>query len=94
MTSNATQLKIAFIGARGVGGTYSGIETYYEEVGSRLAERGHEVTAYCRNYFTPDTEIYRGIRVRRLPSLRSKHFETLSLDPATLKADCGHGFAG
>ena len=27
------KLKIAFIGARGVVGTYSGIETYYEEIG-------------------------------------------------------------
>ena len=78
MTPNDSKLKIAFIGARGVGGTYSGIETYYEEVGSRLAARGHEVTAYCRTYFTPGTELYRGIRVRRLPSLRSKHLETLS----------------
>ncbi|MFQ5668692.1 MAG: glycosyltransferase family 4 protein, partial [Candidatus Binatia bacterium] len=72
------QLKIAFIGGRGVGGTYSGIETYYEEVGSRLAQRGHEVTAYCRTYFTPATDWHRGIRVRRLPALRSKHLETLS----------------
>lgn len=78
MTSGEEKLKIAFIGARGVGGTYSGIETYYEEVGSRLAARGHEVTAYCRRYFTPDTRLYRGIRVRRLPALRSKHLETLS----------------
>ncbi|MEM7583282.1 MAG: glycosyltransferase family 4 protein [Acidobacteriota bacterium] len=74
----AESLKIAFLGARGVIGTYSGIETYYEEVGSRLAERGHEVTAYCRSYFTPDVASHRGIRVRRLPSLRSKHLETLS----------------
>lgn len=72
------RLKIAFLGARGVIGTYSGIETYYEEVGSRLAARGHEVTAYCRKYFTPDVASYRGIRVRRLPSLRGKHLETLS----------------
>ena len=71
-------LKIAFLGARGVVGTYSGIETYYEEVGSRLAERGHRVTAYCRSYFTPDVASHRGIVVRRLPSLRSKHLETLS----------------
>ena len=78
MTSGDKQLRIAFIGARGVGGTYSGIETYYEEVGSRLAARGHDVTAYCRTYFTPETEFYRGIRVRRLPSLKSKHLETLS----------------
>lgn len=71
-------MKIAYIGARGVGNTYSGIETYYEEVGSRLAEAGHEVTAYCRTYFTPAVDTYRGIHVRRLPSLRSKHLETIS----------------
>lgn len=71
-------LSIAFIGGRGVGGTYSGIETYYEELGSRLAERGHAVTAYCRPYFTPGTVSYRGIRVRRVPCVRSKHLETLS----------------
>lgn len=72
------RLEIAYIGARGVIGTYSGIETYYEEVGSRLVERGHGVTAYCRTYFTPDVETHRGIKVRRLPSLRSKHLETIS----------------
>lgn len=71
-------LKIAFIGGRGVVGTYSGIETYYEELGSRLAARGHRVTAYCRSYFTPRLDSYRGIRVRRLPALRTKHLETAS----------------
>ncbi|MEM6793408.1 MAG: glycosyltransferase family 4 protein [Acidobacteriota bacterium] len=71
-------LRIAYIGARGVVGTYSGIETYYEEVGSRLAERGHEVTAYCRKYFTPPMESYRGVRVRRLPCWQGKHLETIS----------------
>ena len=71
-------LKIAFIGARGVVGTYSGIETYYEEVGSRLAAMGHDVTAYCRTHFTPSIDAYRGIHVRRLPALRNKHLETLS----------------
>ncbi len=72
------KLKIAFLGARGVVGTYSGIETYYEEVGSRLAARGHRVTAYCRNYFTPDIASHRGIQIKRLPSLKGKHLETLS----------------
>ena len=80
-------LKIAYIGARGVGGTYSGIETYYEEVGSRLAQRGHRVTAYCRSYFTPKVESFRGIQVRRLPALRSKHLETLS-HSLLATADC------
>lgn len=71
-------LAIAFIGGRGLVGTYSGIETYYEELGSRLAARGHRVTAYCRSYFTPDVPVYRGIEVRNLPALRTKHLETLS----------------
>jgi len=71
-------MKIAFIGGRGVVGTYSGIETYYEEVGSRLAGRGHSVTAYCRKHFTPEVKEFRGMTVRRLPALRSKHLETLS----------------
>lgn len=76
--SPSRKLRIAFLGARGVVGTYSGIETYYEEVGSRLAARGHEVTAYCRTYFTPAQGEYRGIRLRRLPCVRGKHIETLS----------------
>jgi glycosyltransferase involved in cell wall biosynthesis len=71
------RLRIAFIGGRGVIGKYSGIETYYEEVGARLAKMGHTVTAYCRIYFTPATAECRGMRVIRLPTIRSKHLETL-----------------
>jgi glycosyltransferase involved in cell wall biosynthesis len=72
-------LRIAFIGGRGVISKYSGIETYYEEVGKRLAERGHQVTIYCRSYFTPSLgEAYHGMRVLRLPTIRSKHFETVA----------------
>ncbi|HEU5182782.1 MAG TPA: glycosyltransferase family 4 protein, partial [Candidatus Polarisedimenticolia bacterium] len=70
-------LRIAFIGGRGVGSAYSGIERYYEEIGSRLAARGHEVTAYCRSHFSPPGDDYRGVRVRRIPTIRSKHLETL-----------------
>jgi glycosyltransferase involved in cell wall biosynthesis len=70
-------MRIAFIGARGVVGKYSGIETYYEEVGSRLVQLGHDVTVYCRSYFTPPVASYRGMRVRRFPTVRSKHLETI-----------------
>jgi len=56
---------------------YSGIETYYEEIGKRLTGMGHQVTAYCRNYFTPPGQHHNGIRVVRLPTIRSKHLETL-----------------
>jgi glycosyltransferase involved in cell wall biosynthesis len=85
-------LKIAFIGARGVAGTYSGIETYYEEVGSRLADRGHHVTAYCRTHFTPAIDTYRGIHVRRLPAVRNKHLETISHSVLSTVDCLRHGF--
>jgi glycosyltransferase involved in cell wall biosynthesis len=70
-------LRVAFIGGRGVISKYSGIETYYEEVGKRLAEMGHEVTVYCRSYFTPAVAKYNSLRLVRLPTIRSKHLETL-----------------
>src|SRR5579859_246377 len=71
------KLRVAFIGGRGVVSKYSGIETYYEEVGKRLAQMGHEVTVYCRTYFTPAMADRNGMRVLRLPTIRSKHLETL-----------------
>jgi glycosyltransferase involved in cell wall biosynthesis len=71
------RLRVAFIGGRGVVSKYSGIESYYEEVGGRLAEMGHEVTVYCRNYFTPPLKKFLGMRVVRLPTIRSKHLETV-----------------
>jgi glycosyltransferase involved in cell wall biosynthesis len=81
--SSATQagspipLRIAFIGGRGLVGKYSGIETYYEEIGTRLAKKGHRVTAYCRSYFTPKIAERNGMRIVRLPTIRSKHLETV-----------------
>jgi glycosyltransferase involved in cell wall biosynthesis len=71
------RLRVAFIGGRGLVSKYSGIEAYYEEVGKRLVELGYEVTVYCRTYFTPDRKIYKGMRLVRLPTFRSKHLETL-----------------
>jgi glycosyltransferase involved in cell wall biosynthesis len=71
------KLRVAFIGGRGVISKYSGIETYYEEVGKRLVQMGHEVTVYCRTYFTPAQAEHNGMRLVRLPTIRSKHLETV-----------------
>ena len=70
-------IRVAFIGGRGLVSKYSGIESYYEQVGLELARLGHEVTVYCRNYFTPPMSEHNGMRVRRLPTIRSKHLETV-----------------
>jgi len=75
-TAQTRRLRIAFVGGRGVISKYSGIETYYEEVGGRLAAMGHDVRVYCRTYFTPALPRYKKMRVVRLPTIRSKHLET------------------
>jgi len=70
-------VRVAFIGGRGLVSKYSGIESYYEQAGYELAQLGHEVTVYCRTYFTPPMATRNGMRVRRLPTIRSKHLETV-----------------
>lgn len=69
-------LRIAFIGGRGVVSKYSGIETYYEEVGKHLASSGHEIVVYCRTYFTPALDRHNGMKIIRIATLRRKHLET------------------
>ncbi|MFY9903529.1 MAG: glycosyltransferase family 4 protein [Terriglobales bacterium] len=69
-------IRVAFIGGRGVVSKYSGIESYYEQAGHELARLGHDVTVYCRTYFTPPMTTHNGMRVLRLPTIRSKHLET------------------
>ncbi|KPJ61371.1 MAG: hypothetical protein AMJ46_01350 [Latescibacteria bacterium DG_63] len=69
-------MKIAMIGQKGIPATYGGIERHVEEVGTRLAARGHEVTVYCRYYYTRVKKNYRGVRLIRLPSIKTKHLDT------------------
>ncbi len=69
-------MKIAMVGQKGVPATYGGIERNVEEVGLRLARRGHDVTVYCRLYYTKRGGMYRGMKLRRLPSINTKHLDT------------------
>lgn len=72
-------LRIAILGTRGIPGRYGGFETFAEELGTRLAARGHEVVVYCRSGSgTRSTSHYRGVRLVHLPAIRNKHAETLS----------------
>lgn len=67
------------LGIRGVPARYGGLETCAEEIGARLAARGHEVYCYCRTGGHDDhLEEYRGIRRINLPSLRFKATDTYS----------------
>jgi glycosyltransferase involved in cell wall biosynthesis len=69
-------LKIAMLGQKGIPATYGGIERHVEELATRLVERGHEVTVYCRPYYTKIQGEYRGIRLVSIPSVRTEHLDT------------------
>jgi glycosyltransferase involved in cell wall biosynthesis len=71
-------MKIAMIGSRGVPATFGGIEHHVEELGSRLVGRGHTVVVYSRtNYIDQPVDDHRGMRVRRLPTVNSKHLDAI-----------------
>lgn len=71
-------MRVAMVGQKGIPATYGGIERHVEEIGARLAERGHEVTVYARPHYTKLGGTFRGMRIRRLPSLNTKHMDTIS----------------
>lgn len=56
-----------------------GIEKLTEEIGSRLVERGHEVIVYLGKQFDPPPPVYRGMKMRVLPSFNSKALYKLGL---------------
>ena len=72
-----SSLRIAMIGTRGVPARYSGFETAVEEIGRRLAARGHAVTVFCRGSESRASR-YLGMQLVHVPALRLKIAETLS----------------
>jgi glycosyltransferase involved in cell wall biosynthesis len=65
------------MGTRGVPAAYSGFETAVENIGRRLAARGHDVTVYCRPHMVEGRyDRYQGMRLVYLPTVRSKHLDT------------------
>jgi glycosyltransferase involved in cell wall biosynthesis len=77
VTKYGGHVKVALMGTRGVPANYGGFETAVEEIGSRLASRGYEITVYARNPGQSVDE-YRGMRVVNIPALRHRMTETLS----------------
>ena len=69
-------MRIALLGTRGIPAKYGGFETFAEELSTRLVARGHEVAVYCRERHP--APVYRGVRLRYLPTIRHKYFDTLA----------------
>lgn len=69
-------IRVAVTGLRGVPATWGGVERQCEELYSRLAAQGFDVTVYARKgYVERVRSPYRGMRVVTLPTIGTKHLE-------------------
>lgn len=72
-------MRLTMLGTRGVPASYSGFETCVEQVGKRLAARGHRVLVCCRaGQPGAAGSSYLGMERVVLPAVRTKGLETLT----------------
>ena len=87
------KLRIAMIGQKGIPARFGGIETHVDQLSTRLAARGHDVSVYCRNRFkphegeisgidglerTPEGVTYKKVKLLFRPSIHTKHLDAAS----------------
>ncbi len=72
-------MKLAILGTRGIPANYGGFETFAEELATRLAARGHDVTVYGRsNNVRHSQRIYKGVKLTILPTIGTKYLDTVT----------------
>jgi len=74
------KLRVLLLGTRGIPARYGGFETFVEELGARLSDRGHAVVVHSRRPFFARLDnpsfVHRGVRVRAIPTIMHKYLET------------------
>ncbi len=68
---------VAFIGSRGVPASYGGVETYVEEISAHLVSLGYQAAVYCHTRYVTARGYHRGVELRFVPTLPTKHLETI-----------------
>lgn len=73
-------MKIAILGLRAIGpGAAGGVEKAIEELSTRYVQMGHDVTVFCRARYAQDLgSEFKGVKVRKLPAIYTKHLEAIS----------------
>lgn len=72
-------MNLALVGTRGIPASYSGFETCVENLGTRLAQRGHHVTVYNRaHHIKCHQPSYKGMRLIRVHGIATKHLDTIT----------------
>lgn len=90
-------MKLAIIGQKGIPSRTGGVEIHVEEIASRLASYGENVTVYCReSYCEEKYDKYKGINLKYIPSIRTKHLDAITytflatIDAIKSKSDVIH----
>lgn len=84
------------IGQKGLPARSGGIERHVEELSAELADRGHDVLAFCRSWYTWPVRDHRGVTCVKTWSLRTKHFDAIThtftsiLEASRQKVDVFH----
>lgn len=61
-------LSVAILGSRGIPNRYGGFESFSEELGTRLVQRGHQVTVYTVRDHPEKAEVWKGVRRVMMPN--------------------------
>ncbi len=71
--------RIAMIGLRGIPACDGGVEVAVSELAPRLVELGADVTVYARKSYQGSAarSDYRGVRIKTLPTINTKHLEAI-----------------
>jgi len=78
VTVSPATLRVAMIGLRGLPASWGGVERHVEEIGARLADRGHDVTVFCRpDYAEAGLTTYKGMHLVEEGTVRSRGAEAL-----------------
>jgi len=84
-------MRVAMIGQKGIPVTIGGPENFVREISTRLVERGHRVTVYCRPYAVTDwtrflseeekqavqKRKYHGVDLKVLPTIPTKNLDAI-----------------
>ncbi len=72
---------VAMVGQKGIPASLGGVERYVEELTARLPEHGIQALVYARPWYVRHAPQYRppeGVQRILLPSVPTKHFDTIS----------------
>jgi glycosyltransferase involved in cell wall biosynthesis len=72
---SSARLNVYHIGTRGIPTTQGGIERHIEEIATRQTD-SLDITVYARTYYVKPMTEYRGVKIHRLKTVQSKHFDT------------------